>query len=460
MRTGEFIAILVALILANLSFFSKKKWILGAALLLIPNFFMMQALGEGFRWPMIVAYLALIPFFLSGGFRKEKMLGAYVGFHLVLMMAVGLLFLFPANDLPEPTGPFRVGTVDGVFENPDRRDPLAPEESESRRLGWQAWYPSQGYLEFPLAPWIKAGNRVGPLILKVGGLPGFLFQYLDQIKTSSRVGDLPLSNLAPYPLVIMSHGWLGFRNVHTNLAEEMASRGFVVLAIDHTYGALAVPFENEEYVEVNPEILPEGLTGEPFLEKAHILVSNYGMDIVDILGALRRGELVPKGLGDIINLNQVGLFGHSTGAGGGLWAAGTGGADIQALVSWDPWVEALRDDELSLGVKAPWLAIRSEAWEGKPNDVNFFKLLKDSVSGPEFLQAQGMKHWDMTQLYALSPLVKSLPQMGSLEALEGARGLIGETVRFFQAQLGRPLPMAIEHGLRPLWLKALWAGKE
>jgi predicted dienelactone hydrolase len=44
----------------------------------------------------------------------------------------------------------------------------------------------------------------------------------------------PLRDRAPFPLVIISHGYPGNRFLMSHLAENLASKGFVTVAIDHT----------------------------------------------------------------------------------------------------------------------------------------------------------------------------------------------------------------------------------
>ncbi len=44
----------------------------------------------------------------------------------------------------------------------------------------------------------------------------------------------PLQQPAPFPLIIVSHGYLGSRYIMTYLTENLASKGYVVVAIDHT----------------------------------------------------------------------------------------------------------------------------------------------------------------------------------------------------------------------------------
>jgi predicted dienelactone hydrolase len=45
-----------------------------------------------------------------------------------------------------------------------------------------------------------------------------------------------------YPVLIFSHGLTGFRNQNTFEVEELASHGYIIVGIDHTYDAAATIF--------------------------------------------------------------------------------------------------------------------------------------------------------------------------------------------------------------------------
>jgi predicted dienelactone hydrolase len=54
----------------------------------------------------------------------------------------------------------------------------------------------------------------------------------------------PATDGAPYPLVVTSHAFDGFRQMLFYMAEHLASHGFVVIAADHrdNFGAMPEPF--------------------------------------------------------------------------------------------------------------------------------------------------------------------------------------------------------------------------
>jgi predicted dienelactone hydrolase len=52
--------------------------------------------------------------------------------------------------------------------------------------------------------------------------------------TGKAVRDATAKNAGVFPLVIVSHGYPGNRFLLSHLTENLASKGYVVVAIDHT----------------------------------------------------------------------------------------------------------------------------------------------------------------------------------------------------------------------------------
>ncbi len=145
----------------------------------------------------------------------------------VLLAVVGVVLLFPCalvmvvvrpwERLPEPDGPYTVGTVRTTLVDPNR----------SRELAVRAWYPAQGSSTAPKEPlWSDLQNSPEtPLALKVLG------KLVSVRKTNSRRG-------APFAgsvegLLLYHHGLISFSSENTLLMEHLASHGFVVLAVQH-----------------------------------------------------------------------------------------------------------------------------------------------------------------------------------------------------------------------------------
>jgi predicted dienelactone hydrolase len=113
------------------------------------------------------------------------------------------------------------------------------------------------------------------------------------------------------PVVLFSHG-LGFTAaLNTALHEELASRGYIVAGIDHTFDGPV------EFPDGRVEVQPPGLPIDDLLHEVRAADLRF---VVDQLTALAAGHnpdaehrLLPRGLGGILDLTRVGAFGHSLG---------------------------------------------------------------------------------------------------------------------------------------------------
>ncbi len=105
----------------------------------------------------------------------------------------------------------------------------------------------------------------------------------------------------------------------TGLVEELASRGYVVITIDHTHEAPGVWFpdgtvtDNEPVLDAFAEAVENG-TVPTLLEKMLRTRIDDARVVVDRLGEL------PLGLSSVVDPRRVGMFGQSA---GGITAAST-----------------------------------------------------------------------------------------------------------------------------------------
>ena len=135
--------------------------------------------------------------------------------------------------------------------------------------------------------------------------------------TNSRLDAPVAASGAPFPVILFNHGWHGRRTNDTFLTEELASRGYVVASIDHTYNASLVAFPER----TGGLCIPMLLRTSTFLNWRHsgTTESDLGQRIVE---ASRRPALCIESdrvdeqgcryawFGRI-NANQAGAIGHS-----------------------------------------------------------------------------------------------------------------------------------------------------
>jgi len=143
----------------------------------------------------------------------------------------------PALALPAPTGPYQIGVVTRHLVDADRADPWVPDRP--RELMVSLWYPALPGTG-PAAPYVTPAESAAILAqFQITSVPP---EILSTTTTHSRTNARQLPKPGGRPLVILSPGFTLPRSSLTGLAEELASHGYLVAGIDHTYEAAAITF--------------------------------------------------------------------------------------------------------------------------------------------------------------------------------------------------------------------------
>nr|XP_056712803.1 platelet-activating factor acetylhydrolase [Euleptes europaea] len=198
-----------------------------------------------------------------------------------------------------------------------------------------------------------------------------------------------------YPLIIFSHGLGAFRTLYSAICMEMASRGFVVAAIEHrdqsasaTYyykekpsseakGAASERQEDWIYyrkLKANEDEVP--IRRQQVHQRADectralnlLLDINSGKPVVNLMPV--SFDWTP--LKDSIDVHRIAVMGHSFGA---ATAVETLSKDVRfkCAVALDAWMLPLCD-EVYAGVHQPLLFINSEKFQWAANVVEMEKL--------------------------------------------------------------------------------------
>jgi predicted dienelactone hydrolase len=190
---------------------------------------------------------------LTAGRRGKLRSAAMTAAAVCGLVLLALPYLLPVPRLEKPTGPYSVGTR--IYHWTEEAG-SGGEAASPRELMVQLWYPAAAVGGGRKAPYIPGLEQLGRELQKHTGIPAFLVRYLNMGDTGARL-DPPLSGAkAQYPVILFSHGWPGFRFTYHYLVEGLAAKGYVVAAIDHTGGALAVAFP-DGHVELNTGGPPE-----------------------------------------------------------------------------------------------------------------------------------------------------------------------------------------------------------
>lgn len=330
--------------------------------------------------------------------------------------------------LPEPTGPHRIGTVDLHLRDTSRPDPFAG-PGRFRELMAAVWYPAREAEELPLAPWLSDGALKAFL-----DDAGYQLPITAGPLTAARLGAPVHRPGHRLPVIVYSHGAHAHRAVNTVIVQELASHGYVVVTVDHTWDAFTE--------------FPDGRVLTPWIEGAPRISPNdcaadarFILDCVEELAAGRNpdvdGKTLPEGLLCAPDPADVGMFGWSK---GGSATAAVIMADrrVRAGLAIDGPMGAITVTDLD----RPFMMLTAEfGRDQNPDAVTFWNHLRGWHLN---IQADGVRHNSYEDAAILMPQVGKLlnipdaqiqRMVGTLPADRSARIQQSYPLAFFDRHL-------------------------
>ena len=366
----------------------------------------------------------------------RKPVQRYAGAAAILSAAVisiSLPVLLPVPRLQQPSGRFAIGTKTIHLIDTDRADPYAPDPTKPRELMVQLWYPADPGSVDENAPWMGSADIVAPKIADWLNLPSFFLNHLRLAESNALMDAEPLIANEPYPILLFSHGYGGFRAQNTNQAQELASHGFIVVGVEHTYGAVVTVFPDGRVADHNPETIPDGLSEQGSLNATRALGQQWSQDlkfVLDSLLSVNRGapsELSPT----LFDGERVAAFGHSTGGGAAIEFCAQD-TRCDAVLTMDAFMKPVSAHTLEGGLDVPAVHMFSEAWPGEENTARFRELLHSSNRRPTSISIQGTAHYDFSDLPLLTPLAHAIGLKGPLNGERVIEIINSISVEFFQ----------------------------
>ena len=324
---------------------------------------------------------------------------------------------------PPLTGRFPVGTMSLRLADRSRRDPSSP--SGVRELMVQFWYPAQSTRGHAVAPYLPAQvAQLGERYYRIPDHP------IERLRTRAYT-DVPITP-GHHAVLLYSPGLGDMRSDDTALEENLASDGFVVVAIDHTHEAQWVQFPDGRIVPWSVPYTsssPYGVTPAGALRPVEDL-----QFVAAELSNLNRGNPVLRGA---LDLARVGAFGFSL---GGSTAANAMKADPQIRAGAD-LDGAIHAPVLGRGLSRPFMIML------EPHAFAAFRPFVRRLTGPYLvLQLDGSQHGAFSDGVWLSVLVRrAAPRLaaaaapGSVNASAAVGAECAYLDAFFQTYLhGRP----------------------
>ena len=249
--------------------------------------------------------------------------------------------------LPEPTGPSPVGTTSLYLKDVSRPDPWAAGVN-ARELMVSLWYPaapSDGRRARYMTP------AESELQLTSRGITGIPQDALSTVRTNAVSDATPAGGQRALPLVVLSPGFTNSRSTLTALAEDLASHGYVVAGIDHTYESFATAFPDGRVTTGLAREAPR--RGPGFWEK---VVTGRAADVSFVLGELTGAHQAWPGAG-LIDPSRMAMAGHSAGGAAAI-AAMLADSRIRAGIDMDGSTHARIPDH---GLSRPFLFLGKQS---------------------------------------------------------------------------------------------------
>jgi predicted dienelactone hydrolase len=255
-----------------------------------------------------------------------------------------------------------------ILNSTEGKDPLY-----NRKLTVELWYPAK----------LASGAEASVTYEEVMGTRGDSLRPLIPFTFKGRAlrDAPPKTTEGKFPLIIVSHGYVGSRYLMTYLTENLASKGYIVVAIEHTDSTFkdASPFQST--------------------------LLNRAQDIQFVLNEMARlGQADSKDqIAGLIDTDNTAIVGYSMGGYGVLNVAGAGYSDglgqfftgmtegsssISKLLASNPEYQGGKDKRIKAVVAfAPWGMERgvwdAEGLKGLKIPTFFVGGSQDDISGYE-----------------------------------------------------------------------------
>ena len=363
--------------------------------------------SDGPRWQMIPIYIVLLtaavvpllsPYLSPFIKRIDRSIA-------MLLILVGLLAgtLFPIVEFEPLDGTYQVGTLAYELVDDERQETFVYSAEMPRQLRMQVWYPAYVTNE-PLAPYSDDIHIGGARWMRRIGLPQFLPSHVSLINARAYAKPPLLIKDAPYPVLMFVGGIGGQRTQNSLLFEHLASEGYIVVAADHPFYSGYTLFPDGSIATHWPRMFdPESADGGRLLsEMTTVLAGDLDL-MLETLSDLNSRPFTP--FTQRLNLDQVGVFGHSTGA---TAAALFCQQDLRckAYLGLDPWLIPASDELVTNGLPQPLMVIRGMDAISELNKPRLLRLAYNSHDRHYEAILEQARHLDFTDYRTFSPLLR------------------------------------------------------
>jgi predicted dienelactone hydrolase len=397
---------------------------------------------EKYRWQMVPAYgLTFLFFFLRirrikqgrrpSDRQSPRQILAIIGFLfrlLIFAFVAALPILLPVFRLPAPTGPYPVGTTNLHLIDRTHPETFTPNPDDHREFMVQIWYPAH----------VEPGTRPDAYMEH---LP-FQLSHLSLVRTHAYL-DAPVSDSRTfYPVLIFSHGYIGLVEQNLTQMEELASHGYIVCSIAHTYQAQATVFPDGHNVPVDLGLSNDfmrGISPTQAMYAEHLRIwTDDTRFLINKLERIQEGEKESL-LAGKLDMARLGIFGQSF---GGVTAVQVCMVDDRCLagISLDSGLPRDYAGRTMVSpLKQPFMFMLNENW------AYFMRTNLGAVKNTAYgVTVRGTTHFDFTDLFLYSPVLKFTKAFGPIDGYRMVKIVNDYTLAFFDKHLKGETPPLLD----------------
>jgi predicted dienelactone hydrolase len=350
--------------------------------------------------------------------RKRRGVNLAVFFCLSLLAAHASSATPGWLTVPAPRGPRKVGTLWIRFVDNGRTEPYLRNDAK-RELLVRFWYPISA--AEPCVPAPYTSPRVWSYLSQLTGLQ------LPEVRTNScanaRVAD------GAHPVIVASHGYTGTFTDYTFLFEDLASRGYVVASLAHTYESTAVEFPDGRLVAsvVGSYLAPGTMRADyaslEFARAVRLADLKFFLSELLRLNTARDNPLAGK-----LDTARIGVMGHSLGGEVSLT-----GLEREPRLRAGVLLDGVLSGESALGTSKPVLLVAAGRERWRDDECALWR----NLHGPRLaVNLRGADHFTVSDFVWL---FKGLPGLGAPAGAMRPEGTISVVrnyvAAFFDAHL-------------------------
>lgn len=438
-------------------------------------FLLGHLLLEGYRYHLLFSYIFTGVMLVLIGvktFEKRKVLSQkpiqtlkrhimqFVIFAALIVTAAAV-FVFPVFELPTPTGVYDVGTEVFHFVDVEREETFTDTKHDKRALMVQVWYPAEA-ISGNVLPFMDDESVLNAMASGYG-LPGFSFNHIKYVNSHAYSKAEISEAHSTYPLIIMNHGFGSSKFLHTSQAENLASHGYIVASIDHTYNTFGTLFPDGKFTtnetsalfsadnDYETETGNRDLVGKVLTEDVAFVLNQFE--------AINSGHILSKFKGKV-DMNHIGTIGHSIGGATAYDAAFD--ERVMAGINLDGGLYLVNAND---GLSKPFLFMLSESgyeslnrvltgndytdeelekmgnsreWNNaviKDKKTEIERMKQSAISGGEIVFIDETEHLNFTDVQHFSPIFKVIGATGNIKTERADRIVNAYVVDFFDRHL-------------------------